>query len=118
MRRTETRSGAKSGRFPTRSVAAAALAAIAAIAALAFATAGTGAPTSSGSTAGDKYKVKLKSGKTFSLAPSIRSKIAAHKAINYVFSYGSCSIQGFSQQYQAGYSYSLSPASKIYPIKG
>ena len=57
-------------------------------------------------------------GKSFSLAKSIRDKIAAHKPLNYVFSYGSCSIQGFSQQYQAGYDASVPPANKIYPIKG
>ena len=40
------------------------------------------------------------------------------QAVNYVFSYGSCSIQGFSQQYQAGYEASIPAANKIYPVKG
>lgn len=66
----------------------------------------------------DPYTLKLKSGKTFSLAASIRAKIKAHKPLNYVFSYGSCSIQGFSQQYQAGYDASIPAASKIYPLSG
>ena len=51
----------------------------------------------------DKWTVKLRHGGTFTLAKSIRDKVAKHESINYVFSYGSCSIQGFSQQYQAGY---------------
>ena len=52
---------------------------------------------------GDKWTVKLRHGGTFSLAKSIRDKVAKHQSINYVFSYGSCSIQGFSEQYQKGY---------------
>jgi ABC-type sugar transport system substrate-binding protein len=64
------------------------------------------------------FTVKLRHGGTFTLAPSIQAKIKAHKPINYVFSYASCSIQGFSQQYQEGYEASLPVASKIYPLKG
>jgi ABC-type sugar transport system substrate-binding protein len=64
------------------------------------------------------WTVPLHHGGTFKLAPSIVAKIKAHKPINYVFSYGSCSIQGFSQQYEAGYNASLPVANKIYPIKG
>lgn len=60
--------------------------------------------------------IKLRHGGTFTLASSIQSKVKAHKPINYVFSYGSCSIQGFSQQYQAGYDASVPAANKIYPI--
>jgi ribose transport system substrate-binding protein len=67
---------------------------------------------------GPSWKVKLRHGGTFTLASSIQAKVKAHKPINYVFSYGSCSIQGFSQQYQAGYEASLPDASKIYPVSG
>src|SRR5581483_10981492 len=66
----------------------------------------------------DKYTVKLRHGGTFSLAKSIRDKIAKHGTMNYVFSYGSCSIQGFSEQYQKGYEASLPQANNIYPLKG
>jgi ribose transport system substrate-binding protein len=66
----------------------------------------------------DRWTVKLRHGGTFSLAKSIRDKIAKHESINYVFSYGSCSIQGFSQQYQTGYQVSVPAANKIYPLKG
>lgn len=68
--------------------------------------------------AATSWTVPLRHGGTFTLAPSIRAKIKAHQPINYVFSYGSCSIQGFSQQYQAGYQYSLPVANAIYPTKG
>jgi ribose transport system substrate-binding protein len=64
------------------------------------------------------WTVPLRHGGTFKLAASIQAKIKAHQPINYVFSYGSCSIQGFSQQYQAGYNASLPVANKIYPISG
>jgi ribose transport system substrate-binding protein len=67
---------------------------------------------------GPSWTVKLRHGGTFTLASSIQAKVKAHKSINYVFSYGSCSIQGFSQQYQAGYEASLPAANKIYPVKG
>jgi ABC-type sugar transport system substrate-binding protein len=67
---------------------------------------------------GPSWTVKLRHGGTFTLASSIQAKVKAHKSINYVFSYGSCSIQGFSQQYQAGYDASLPDASKIYPVNG
>jgi ribose transport system substrate-binding protein len=66
----------------------------------------------------DQWTVKLRHGGTFSLAKSIRDKVAKKQAVNYVFSYGSCSIQGFSQQYQAGYEASIPAANKIYPLKG
>ena len=68
--------------------------------------------------AATSWTVPLRHGGTFTLAPSTVAKIKAHKPINYVFSYGSCSIQGFSQQYQAGYNDSLPVANSIYPIKG
>ena len=70
------------------------------------------------SDAGGGWTVQLRHGGTFTLASSIAAKVKAHKPINYVFSYGSCSIQGFSQQYQAGYSDSLPQANSIYPITG
>jgi ribose transport system substrate-binding protein len=68
--------------------------------------------------AGPNYTVKLRHGGTFTLAPSIQAKIQSGKPFNYVFSYGSCSIQGFSQQYQAGYDASIPVANKIYAIHG
>jgi ABC-type sugar transport system substrate-binding protein len=86
--------------------------ALAAIASLAFTAAG-GAHSN-----GTGWTVKLRHGGTFTLAPSIQSKVTAHKTINYVFSYGSCSIQGFSTQYQSGYEASIPAANKIYPITG
>jgi len=92
--------------------------AVAALAALAFAAAGSGAGATHGRASADPYSFKLRDGKSFSLAKSIRDKIAAKKSLNYVFSYGSCSIQGFSQQYQAGYDASVPAANKIYPISG
>lgn len=82
---------------------------IAAVASLVLAVAAVAAPT---------WSVPLRHGGTFKLAPSTIAKIKAHQPINYVFSYGSCSIQGFSQQYQAGYQDSLPVANAIYPIKG
>ncbi len=85
---------------------------LAVVVALAFAAAG-GART-----AGPTWTVKLRHGGTFTLASSIQSKIKSGKSFNYVFSYGSCSIQGFSQQYQAGYNASVPVANKIYPIHG
>jgi ABC-type sugar transport system substrate-binding protein len=68
--------------------------------------------------AATSWTVPMRHGGKFTLAPSIVAKIKAHQPINYVFSYGSCSIQGFSQQYQAGYDDSLPLANGIYPIKG
>jgi len=68
--------------------------------------------------AATNWTVPLRHGGTFTLAPSIKAKIKAHKPYNYVFSYGSCSIQGFSQQYQTGYQDSLPVANAVYPVKG
>jgi ABC-type sugar transport system substrate-binding protein len=81
------------------------------VGALAFATA-------VGARSADKWTHKLRHGGTFQLASSIKSKVAKHQAINYVFSYGSCSIQGFSEQYQKGYEASIPVANKFYPTKG
>ncbi len=69
-----------------------------------------------GSARVDGFSFKLRHGGTFTLNPSILAKVKSNKPVNYVFSYGSCSIQGFSQQYQAGYDYSIPYASKIYPL--
>ena len=71
-----------------------------------------------GARSADKWTHKLRHGGTFNLSSSIKSKVTKHKAINYVFSYGSCSIQGFSQQYKAGYEASIPVANKFYPTKG
>jgi len=94
-----------------RAAAVAALGLAATLALSATVAASTSAPP-------NNWTVKLRHGGTFSLAKSIRDKVAKHQAINYVFSYGSCSIQGFSEQYQAGYDASVPAANKIYPTKG
>ena len=65
--------------------------ALVALAALTFSAAGGARPS-----AQPTWSVQLRHGGTFTLNPSIASKVKAGKAINYVFSYGSCSIQGFS----------------------
>jgi ribose transport system substrate-binding protein len=44
--------------------------------------------------------------------------VASGQAINYAFSYQSSAIQGFSQQYLAGYKATLPLANAIYPLKG
>src|SRR5207253_5206440 len=106
MIRSTTR-GVTSSRRRRRVLAVAGVGLVAALALSATVAARTSAPT-------DKWTLKLRHGGTFSLAKSIRDKIAKHQAINYVFSYGSCSIQGFSQQYQAGYDASVPAANKIY----
>jgi ribose transport system substrate-binding protein len=79
--------------------------------------AGTGLSSSSAPPK-DKWTRKLKDGTTFHLSAAIKAKLAAHKPINYVFSYGSSGIQGFSQQFIAGYRSTLAGASKIYPLTG
>ncbi len=85
---------------------------------LIFAAVGVARPTSASSSAKDKWTVKLKDGSTFTLAKRIADKVNKHQAINYVFSYQSSAIQGFSQQYIAGYKKTLPDANKIYPLKG
>jgi ribose transport system substrate-binding protein len=99
-------------RLPARRRMAVGVAALAVLVALVAAGIGSAAGL------GPSWTVKLRHGGTFTLASSIQAKVKAHKSINYVFSYGSCSIQGFSQQYQAGYEASLPDASKIYPVNG
>jgi ribose transport system substrate-binding protein len=101
--------GARRGRLRLVLVAAA----LAVLAALTFAAAG-----GAHSNAQPTWTVKLRHGGTFTLNPSIAAKAKAGKSINYVFSYGSCSIQGFSQQYQQGYDASIPQANKIYPLSG
>jgi ABC-type sugar transport system substrate-binding protein len=83
---------------------------LALVAALALAAIGAARPA--------KWTVPLRHGGSFTLASSIQAKVNAHKPINYVFSYQSCSIQGFSQQYQQGYKYSLPAANSVYPVNG
>ena len=99
-------------RLPSRRRAAVGVAALTVLVALVAAGIGSAAGL------GPSWTVKLRHGGTFTLASSIQAKVKAHKSINYVFSYGSCSIQGFSQQYQAGYDASLPAANKIYPVSG
>jgi len=76
------------------------------------------AAAGAGSSGTPNWTVKLRHGGAFNLAPSIQDKIKANKPFNYVFSYGSCSIQGFSQQYLSGYKTTLPQANKIYPTHG
>ena len=85
---------------------------------LVFAAVGAAGPTSASSAAKDKWTVKLKDGSTFTLAKRIADKINAHQKINYVFSYQSSAIQGFSQQYLAGFKKTIPDANKIYPLGG
>jgi len=85
---------------------------------LVFAAVGVARPTATSSTAKDKWTVKLKDGSTFTLAKRIADKVNKHQKINYVFSYQSSAIQGFSQQYLAGYKKTLVDANKIYPLGG
>ncbi len=85
---------------------------------LVFATVGVARPTSASSTAKGKWTLKLKDGSTFTLAKRIADKINKHQTANYVFSYQSSAIEGFSQQYSAGYKKTLPEGSKIYPLSG
>ena len=103
--------GVKSSRSRLGLVATAMVVAV--LASLAFAAVAGARPSGT-----PNWTVKLRHGGTFTLAPSIQDKIKANKPFNYVFSYGSCSIQGFSQQYLAGYKTTLPQANKIYPIHG
>ena len=63
--------------------------------------------------AADPYTKKLKDGSTFKLAQRIQDKIKKGEKINYVFSYQSSGIKGFSEQYKAGYEATQGTASKI-----
>jgi ribose transport system substrate-binding protein len=62
----------------------------------------------------DDYSVTLKDGSTFQLADSIKKKVEAGEAINYVLSIQSTAIQGFSQQYEAGFKNTQEEAEGIY----
>ena len=70
---------------------------------------------SAGAAGGDKWAVKLKDGSTFKLAPRIEDKLTKKQPANYLFSYQSSAIQGFSQQYKAGYDESRAAAGQILP---
>jgi ribose transport system substrate-binding protein len=63
----------------------------------------------------DDYSLTLKDGSTFQLADRVKAKLDKGDPINYVFSYASSSIQGFSQQYAAGFKASQDEASGILP---
>ncbi len=49
--------------------------------------------------AAEPYTKKLKDGSTFHLASRIQDKIKKGEKVNYVFSYASSGIKGFSEQY-------------------
>jgi ABC-type sugar transport system substrate-binding protein len=74
-----------------------------------------GATATASAGAGDKWSVKLKDGATFHLADAIKKKVENQQTLDYVFSYQSSSIQGFSQQYQSGFRMTQPDAKKIYP---
>jgi ABC-type sugar transport system substrate-binding protein len=76
-------------------------------------TGGSSASASDG--ASDQWTVKLKDGSTFHLADSVKKKVESDQPVSYVFSYQSSSIQGFSEQYQAGFRMTQPDAKKIYP---
>ena len=109
----KTGSGSEARSSGRRLRLAATATALAMVGALAFAAAGSG-----GSNAAPNWTLKLRHGGTFTLASSIQDKVKAGKSLNYVFSYQSCSIQGFSSQYQGGYDASIPAANKIYPVGG
>jgi ribose transport system substrate-binding protein len=66
--------------------------------------------------AADPWTKKLKDGSTFTLASRIQAEIKKGDKPNYVFSYASSGIAGFSQQYKAGYDATQAAASKILPM--
>src|SRR5262249_27001731 len=88
----ESGAGIEAGR-PGRPRLRRALAAIAVVAVAALSVVAAGGARSN---ATPNWTVKLAHGGTFTLAPSIAAKVQAGKPINYVFSYQSCVIQGFS----------------------
>jgi ABC-type sugar transport system substrate-binding protein len=65
-------------------------------------------------TVNDDYSVTLKDGSTFQLKDSIKSKVEAGEPFNYVLSIQSTAIQGFSQQYEAGFKATQDEAEQIY----
>jgi ABC-type sugar transport system substrate-binding protein len=68
------------------------------------------------SIAADPYTKKLKDGSTFKLAQRIQDKIKKGEKVNYVFSYASSGIKGFSEQYKAGYTATQGTAGRILPM--
>ena len=66
--------------------------------------------------AADPYTKKLKDGSTFKLAQRIQDKIKKGEKVNYVFSYQSSGIKGFSEQYKAGYEATQGTAGRILPM--
>jgi ABC-type sugar transport system substrate-binding protein len=66
--------------------------------------------------AADPYTKKLKDGSTFKLAQRIQDKIKKGEKLNYVFSYQSSGIKGFSEQYKAGYEATQGTAGRILPM--
>jgi ABC-type sugar transport system substrate-binding protein len=66
--------------------------------------------------AADPYTKKLKDGSTFKLAQRIQDKIKKGEKVNYVFSYASSGIKGFSEQYKAGYEATQGTAGRILPM--
>jgi ABC-type sugar transport system substrate-binding protein len=66
--------------------------------------------------AADAWQKKLKDGSTFNLATRIQDKIKKGEKVNYVFSYASSGITGFSSQYKAGYDHTQAAAGKILPM--
>lgn len=63
----------------------------------------------------DQWTVELKDGSTFRLADEIRQKVENDEPVDYLFSYQSSSIQGFSEQYKAGFERTQPDALAIYP---
>jgi ABC-type sugar transport system substrate-binding protein len=81
--------------------------------------AGLAIAVATGATAGqaaDPYTKKLKDGSTFKLAQRIQDKIKKREKVNYVFSYASSGIKGFSEQYKAGYEATQGTAGRILPM--
>lgn len=76
---------------------------------------GSGGSTASAGGQGGEQAVQLKDGSTFQLADRIRKKITAGESVNYLFSYQSSAIQGFSEQYKAGFKRTQEAALGIYP---
>jgi ABC-type sugar transport system substrate-binding protein len=62
----------------------------------------------------DDYSLTLKDGSTFQLADRIKQKVEGKQSFNYVLSIQSTSIQGFSQQYEAGFKTTQAEAKEIY----
>ncbi|HEY4276792.1 MAG TPA: substrate-binding domain-containing protein [Conexibacter sp.] len=76
---------------------------------------GAGSTDTSASGASDKWAVQLRDGSTFHLAPSIAKRVEANEPVGYLFSYQSSAIQGFSEQFKAGFERTQPEAKQIYP---